>query len=52
MAFFLLGETLETLQILGGVLVIVAVVLLQLRQERDEMVPAMIRARKQNEEKP
>jgi drug/metabolite transporter (DMT)-like permease len=52
LAFFLLGETLDALQILGGSLVIASVVLLQLRQERDEMAPAMIRARKENEVKP
>lgn len=49
MAFFLLGERLAALQIVGGVLVIASVVLLQLRQEQDDMVPAMIRARKRNE---
>jgi len=52
MAFFLLGETLEAMQILGGTLVIAAVVLLQLRQERDEMTPALIRGRKEDEEIP
>ncbi|MBN1106965.1 MAG: EamA family transporter [Deltaproteobacteria bacterium] len=49
MAFLLLGETLEILQIFGGALVITAVVLLQLRQERDGMAPALIRARKEQE---
>lgn len=44
-AFVVLGEVMELLQILGGVLVISAIVLLQLQQEQDEMAPAEIRAR-------
>lgn len=43
LAFVLLGETLEPLQILGGLLVIGAIVLLQLGQEGDEMAPARLR---------
>jgi drug/metabolite transporter (DMT)-like permease len=46
MAFFALGETMEGLQMLGGVLVISAIVVLQLRQEYDEMAPAVIRIRR------
>ena len=46
MAFFALGEGMEVLQIIGGVLVIGAIVLLQVQQEYDEMAPAVIRTRK------
>jgi hypothetical protein len=35
----------ESLQVFGGVLVISAIVVLQLQQERVEMSPALIRAR-------
>jgi len=45
LAFFLLGEVLEPFQIIGGVFVIGAIVLLQLQREKDEMTPALIRAR-------
>lgn len=45
-AYLFLGEKLETLQIFGGVLVICAIVLLQLRSEQDELTPDLIRARK------
>jgi len=48
MAFFLLGEVLEPLQILGGILVVAAIVLLQLQKEQDELAPELIRARKKN----
>ena len=44
MAFFLLGESMELLQILGGGLVIGAIVLLQVHREQDELVPELIRA--------
>jgi drug/metabolite transporter (DMT)-like permease len=44
-AFFALGEAMEPLQMLGGVLVISAIVVLQLQRERDELAPALIRAR-------
>jgi len=43
-AFFVLGETMEILQIAGGAMVIGAVVLLQIEQEQDMLTPAMIRA--------
>ncbi|HUU40754.1 MAG TPA: EamA family transporter, partial [Desulfatiglandales bacterium] len=46
MAFFFLRETLEHLQILGGVIVVIAIVLLQLRREQDEMAPELIRIHK------
>lgn len=46
MAFLFIGETLGPLQILGGILVIAAVVLLQLRQEQDKLAPILIRAEK------
>jgi len=45
MAFIILGETLQILQITGGVLVIGAIVLLQLQQEQDQMAPASIRSK-------
>jgi drug/metabolite transporter (DMT)-like permease len=44
-AYLFLGEILEPLQILGGVLVITAIVLLQLQSEQDELTPELIRAR-------
>ena len=43
-AFFFLGETLDLLQILGGSLVITAIVLLQVQTEKDELTPALVRA--------
>jgi drug/metabolite transporter (DMT)-like permease len=46
LAFLFLGETLETLQIIGGVFVIGAIVLLQLQREQEAMTPALIRAQK------
>lgn len=46
MAFLFIGETLGPLQILGGILVIGAVVLLQLRQEQDKLAPILIRGKK------
>jgi drug/metabolite transporter (DMT)-like permease len=42
-AFFFLGECLEVLQILGGILTIISVILLQLRPEYDENTSAIIR---------
>jgi drug/metabolite transporter (DMT)-like permease len=45
-AFLFLGETLESLQIVGGVLVIGAIVLLQVQQEQDELAPELIRAKR------
>jgi len=44
MAFFLLGENLEPLQVIGGGLVIGAIVLLQIKREQDEMAPEFLRA--------
>lgn len=46
-SFFFLGEKLEMLQILGGLLVIASVILLQLRKEYDLETPALIRAHKE-----
>jgi drug/metabolite transporter (DMT)-like permease len=43
-AFFFLGETLDLLQILGGGLVITAIVLLQVQTEKDQLTPALVRA--------
>ena len=45
MAFFILGEVLEPLQILGAVSVVAAIVLLQLQREHDELTPESIRKR-------
>ena len=45
MAYLFLGETLESLQVLGGALVVGAIVLLQVRREQDEWAPVLIRAR-------
>jgi drug/metabolite transporter (DMT)-like permease len=50
-AYLFLKETLEPLQILGGALVVGAIVVLQFRQEQDELTPALIRARAFDEEK-
>jgi drug/metabolite transporter (DMT)-like permease len=44
-AYLFLGESLEPLQIFGGALVVVAIVLLQLRREHDELAPSLIRQR-------
>lgn len=49
LSYFFLGEAMEPLQIAGGVLVLSAVVLLQIRQEVDEKAPALIRAGKHRE---
>ena len=46
LAFILLGETLLFLQVVGGCMVILAIVLLQLQQEHDELAPAVIRTQK------
>lgn len=43
MAFLFLGETLGLVQIFGGILVIFAVILLQLRKEQDTLAPELIR---------
>ncbi len=44
-AYLFLREALAPLQILGGALVVGAIVLLQFRQEQDDLAPALIRAR-------
>jgi drug/metabolite transporter (DMT)-like permease len=46
MAFFFLGEAMESLQILGGMIVVGAIVLLQTQREHDEMTPELIRTRR------
>ncbi len=46
LAFMLLGETLLLLQVVGGCMVILAIVVLQLQQEHDELAPALIRTQK------
>jgi drug/metabolite transporter (DMT)-like permease len=46
MAFFFLGEAMESLQILGGAVVVGAIVLLQTQREHDEMAPELIRSRR------
>jgi drug/metabolite transporter (DMT)-like permease len=43
LAFILLGERLLLLQVIGGAMVILAIVLLQIQQEHDELAPALIR---------
>jgi drug/metabolite transporter (DMT)-like permease len=43
-AYIFLNEIMESLQLLGGALVIAAVILLQLKQEHDNKAPALIRA--------
>ena len=43
LAFILLGEKLSLLQVIGGFLVISAIVVLQLEQGNEELVPALIR---------
>jgi len=45
MAYVFLGETLEPLQLLGGALVVAAIVLLQIRKERIELAPESVRPR-------
>jgi drug/metabolite transporter (DMT)-like permease len=47
-SYIFLNETMEALQLFGGVLVIGAIVLLQIRQEHDEKAPAIIRTRNQD----
>ncbi len=44
-AFIFLGESLEPLQIVGGALVIIAIVLLQLQREQDQLAPELVRNR-------
>jgi len=45
LAYFFLGETLKPLQVMGGGMVVGAVIVLQLRREHDELTPALIRSR-------
>jgi drug/metabolite transporter (DMT)-like permease len=44
-AYLFLGEGLAPLQIVGGAIVVGAIVLLQLKREQDELAPVLIRAR-------
>jgi len=44
-AYLFLGESLRPLQIAGGAMVVAAIVVLQLKRERDELSPASIRNR-------
>ena len=44
-AYIFLNEIMEPLQLLGGALVIAAVILLQLKQEHDDRAPGLIRAK-------
>ena len=46
LAFILLGERLMLLQVIGGSMVILAIVLLQLQHEHDELAPTLIRKHK------
>ena len=46
-SYIFLNEILETLQIIGGVLVIASIILLQLKQEKDDKAPSVIRSRTQ-----
>jgi drug/metabolite transporter (DMT)-like permease len=48
-SFVFLGEVLEPLQILGGVLALAAIVLLHIRQEYDEKAPAVVRMKQKNQ---
>lgn len=48
LSFIFLGETLGPLQIFGGVLVIVSILVMQHRQEVDEISPEVIRAKKKD----
>jgi drug/metabolite transporter (DMT)-like permease len=52
LAFLFLGETLEYPQILGGAVVVGAIVLLQTQREQDEMAPELIRARRNQDPLP
>ncbi len=46
-SFFFLSEILEPLQVTGGVLVIISIIVLQVKQEHDEKTPALLRAKKE-----
>jgi len=50
MAFVVLGEIMSPLQILGGTLVVTAIILLQLQREHDVLAPALIRSRNMGSE--
>lgn len=45
-SYFFLGEAFQSLQLFGGMLVVLAVVLLQLRREFDDETPVLIRSRR------
>ncbi|HBZ55882.1 MAG TPA: hypothetical protein DEO88_10795, partial [Syntrophobacteraceae bacterium] len=49
-SYLFLGEVLEPLQVLGGFLVIAAIILLQARREHDDQTPAQIRRRQHRED--
>jgi drug/metabolite transporter (DMT)-like permease len=49
-AYIFLNEIMEPLQLMGGALVIAAVVLLQLKQEHDDKAPGLIRDRLEKSE--
>jgi len=49
-AYFFLGEVLEPLQVVGGAMVVGAIVLLQLKREHDELAPVLIRSSSNNAE--
>jgi drug/metabolite transporter (DMT)-like permease len=46
MAFFFLGEGMEHLQVLGGAVVVGAILLLQVQREQDEIAPELIRTQR------
>lgn len=50
LAYIFLNETMEWLQISGAVLIILAIVLLQFKQEFDDQAPALLRAVKRSGE--
>jgi len=50
LSYIFLEETLESLQIAGGLLVIAAVILLQIRREFDDATPELVRSRLSNPE--
>ena len=47
LSYIFLGEIFGPLQIIGGGLVIASIILLQVKQERDEKAPALMRAQRQ-----
>ena len=50
LAYLFLGEGLAPLQVVGGAMVVGAIVLLQLKREHDELAPALIRPSYDNSE--